>query len=96
VGASALVIDVEPYERCRVAGLVQQLRLDPRQRRIEATVSDGTGVIIARWPIRRPTPELGAAPGRAVILEGVPVIGGDGELALSDPTVEIADFPQVA
>lgn len=95
MGASAWLIDVEPYEPCRVAAVVQQLRLDPGHGLIDATVTDGTGVITARWPIRRPTPELAAAPGRAVILEGIPVVDECAELVLLDPTLELVQFHKV-
>jgi hypothetical protein len=96
MGVSAWIIDVEPGAPCRVAALVKQLRLDPGQGVIDATVTDGTGVITARWPIRRPTPELAAAPGRAVILEGTPVMDEGAELVLPDPTIELVQFPEVA
>lgn len=96
VGASAWVIDVEPYEPCRVAGIVQRLRLDPTRGRIDTTVSDGTGVITARWPIRRLSPELRATPGRAVILQGIPLRDERAGLVLVDPTLELVQFPEVA
>jgi hypothetical protein len=95
MGASAWVTDIGPYEPCRVAVVVQHLRVDPILARIDATVTDGTGVITARWPIRRPTPELAAAPGRAVILEGISVVDECAELVLLDPTVEVVQFPEV-
>jgi hypothetical protein len=96
MGASAWLIDVEPYEPCRVAAVVQQLRLDPAHGLIDATVTDGTGVITARWRIRRPAPELAAVPRRAVILEGLPVVDERAELILLDPTLELVHFPEVA
>jgi hypothetical protein len=96
MGASAWLIDVEPYEPCRVAAVVRQLRLDPCHGLIDATVTDGTGVITARWPIRRPAPELAAVPGRAVILEGSPVVDEGAELILLDPALELVQFPEFA
>jgi hypothetical protein len=94
-GASLWLIDLQPYELCRIAGVVERLRLDPGGGLIEATVSDGTGEVTARWSIRRPTPELAVSPGRAVVLEGIAVVGRDGELILSEPTFEIVHFPEV-
>lgn len=96
VGAAGWVMDVEPYSACRVAGIVQHLRLDPMHERIDALVTDGTGVITARWPIRRPAPELAAVPGRAVILEGVSVIDERADLILLDPRFELVAYPEVA
>jgi hypothetical protein len=93
-GASVWLIDLQPYEFSRVAGIVLRLRLDLAQGQIDATVTDGTAEVRARWPIRRPTPELAVKPGRAVLLEGIAVVGRDGELVLKDPAFEIVDFPE--
>jgi hypothetical protein len=90
------MIDLQPYELSCVAGLVQHLRLDPANGCIEAAVSDGTGLVVARWPIRRPTPELAAAPGEGVILEGVPMRDICVEFVFLDPTLTLARFPEVA
>ncbi|MGH2756871.1 MAG: hypothetical protein ACRDI3_03690 [Actinomycetota bacterium] len=91
--ASAWLIDVEPYEPCRVAGVVQGLRLDPRAGYLEATIADGTGLIVARWQISRPLPQLAAVPGTGLVLEGVPVVGADGEMVMAEPSFETVPFP---
>lgn len=62
------LIDLEPYEHCRVAGVVRRLRVDPTGGYIEATVNDGTGEVAARWPIRRSAPELAIVRGRRWLL----------------------------
>ena len=43
--------DVKPRERCKVAGVIQNIRIDPREGSgsIEATLIDGTGQMIAKW-----------------------------------------------
>ena len=70
---------------CRVAGIVQSLRLDPRNGVIEVTLADGTGAVLASWMIRRPTPQLSLVPGCAVVLSGVTSIGPDGDIVLVEP-----------
>lgn len=95
-GASTWLIDLEPYVVCRVVGVVERLRIDPVNGWIQATITDGTDEVVARWFIRRPTPELAAVPGRGVALEGVALIGDDGELVLSEPAVETLSFRQIA
>lgn len=84
-GASTWLIDLEPYEKCRVVGVVNSLRMDPREELIEITINDGTGEVGARWMIQRPIPQLALAPGTAVVLDGVAAIGNDGRLVLLEP-----------
>jgi hypothetical protein len=95
-GASAWLIDLEPYESCRVAGLVKSLRIDPTNGVIEALIADGTGEVVAQWSIRRPTPELSVAPGTGVVLEGIAAVGPDQELILKEPRYESVGFPAFA
>ena len=94
-GTSVWLIDLEPYESCRVVGIVERLRIDPRKGHIEAEITDGTDVLVARWSIRRPTPELAVVPGRAVVLEGVAGVGDDGRLILEEPGFETIPWPGV-
>jgi hypothetical protein len=92
-GASMWIIDLQPYEHGRVVGVVRRLRVDPADGCIEATVSDGTGEVAARWPIRASACELAAAPGTAVLLEGVAVPGKGGKLTLQEPELQIIPGP---
>lgn len=89
------LIDVEPYTACRVAGVVQRLRLEPTIGFVEATILDGTGVLAARWHLGRPTPQLAAVPGTGLVLEGVPLPEGE-RLIMHEPSYELAPFPHVA
>jgi hypothetical protein len=84
-GASVLLMDLEPYEKCRVVGVVTRLRVDPREGLIEITIDDGTGEVGARWTIRRPMRQLALAPGTAVVLDGVAAVGNDDRLVLLEP-----------
>ena len=95
-GASTWIIDLEPYEPCRVAGLVKSLRIDPANGLIEALITDGTGEVLAQWALRRPTPELSVAPGTGVVLEGMVAVGAEGELILTEPRHESVSFPGFA
>ena len=90
-GASTWIIDLKPYVVCRVAGVIERVRIDPLNGWLQATLTDGTGEVVARWSIRRPTPELAAAPGRGVALGGIAFIDDGGGLVLSEPTLR---FPQ--
>lgn len=94
-GASTWLIDLEPYVSCRVAGIVQRLRIDPLGGYIEATIADGTAAVAARWAIHRPSRELAAVPGRGVVLDGAAVIGHDGELVFDEPNLRTISFPHV-
>ena len=84
-GASCLIVDLPAYEPCRVAGIVQRLRLDPVSATVEASLADGTATISASWTIRRPTPQLVLVPGRAAVLTGVTGVGPEGDLVLLEP-----------
>jgi hypothetical protein len=95
-GATSFLVDLEPYEVCRGAGLIERIRLDPQSGVFEAWVTDGTASVVAQWSIDRPMGPESIAPGRAVVLEGVAAVGPDGGLVLRDPAFETAPFPGVA
>ena len=84
-GASVWLSDLEPYEKCRVAGVVKRLRVDPHHGYIEVTINDGTGQVPARWTLREPAPQLALTPGTAVVLDGVATVGDEGRLTLLEP-----------
>jgi hypothetical protein len=94
-GVSAWLGDLHPYEACRVAGVIDQLSIDPRAGIVEVCMSDGTGAVTAQWVIRRPTPQLALAPGTGVVLSGVASVGIDGRLILREPAFETAPFSEV-
>ena len=91
-GASVCLIDLEPYEKCRVVGVVKRLRVDPHQGHVEVTINDGTGEIAARWTIRRQASQLALAPATAVVLDGVAAVGDDGRLTLLEPGFEAIPY----
>jgi hypothetical protein len=85
---------VVPYRPVRVAGVVQQLRVDPREGVVEVTVTDGAGDLVARWPIRGAASTLRAVPGRGLILEGIARIDRRGRLMMIEPACEIVSGPE--
>jgi hypothetical protein len=96
LGISTWLVDLGPYETCRVAGVVDRLRIDPRAGVIEASISDGTAAVAAQWSISRATPQLAVTPGRAVVLDGIATIGPRGDLVLLDPSFETVSFSDLA
>jgi hypothetical protein len=89
------MIDVEPYEPCRAAGIVRRLRIEPLEGYLEATVTDGTGSLLARWDL--PTaPRPISLFGCALVLEGSASIAPDGGLMMVDPACEYVDSPFVS
>lgn len=94
-GASSWIVDLEPYEPARVAGLVVRMRIAPLDGSVDAWIWDGTGEVLARWQIRRPTPELAVAPGRFVLVTGVPRTGED-VLVILEPVFEVVPTPPAA
>jgi hypothetical protein len=86
--------EVELYRTYRVAGVVRRLRIDPRAGVIEATITDGTASLRAQWAIRRPVPQLQAAPGLGLILEGMARMDEYGELLMEEPAFEIVPGPE--
>lgn len=95
-GVSCLIVDLSSYEACRVAGIVQRLRLDPVNGVVEAALADGTATICASWTIHRPTPQLSLVPGRAAILTGVTSVGPEGEVILAEPTFVVVPIEETA
>jgi hypothetical protein len=85
---------VELYRTCRVAGVVCRLRIDPRTGVIEVTITDGSTSLGARWAITRPVPQLRAAPGSGLILEGMARLDERGELLMVEPDFEIIAGPE--
>jgi hypothetical protein len=85
---------VEVFRSCRVAGVVQRLRIDPEARAIEATITDAATQLRARWRIRTPAPQLRAAPGSGLILEGIARVDPRGGLVMVEPSYEIVPGPE--
>ena len=92
-GATSWLIDLEPFEPVKVAGIVQRIRIDPFEGVVEATIADGTGSALARWSTSDGVTQLPVIPGKAVLLEGLGPRSQDGRVVLVDPILEVIPAP---
>jgi predicted ATPase len=85
---------VEARHRTRVAGVIQNIRIDPRNGRdaIEATIIDGTSRLVAKWLGRSSL--SGIQLGMGLIMEGVPGVGPDGILVMLNPEYVLVPGPE--
>ncbi len=81
-------------KRYRVAGVIQNIRIDPRagSGSIEATIIDGTGQMVARWLGRHTI--SGIRLGMGLIIEGIPGEQTSGELMVLNPEYELVPGPE--
>ena len=88
------IADLEPRKRFKVAGVIQNIRIDPREGGgcIQATIIDGTGEVIAKW-LGRPTMS-GITLGTGLIMEGIIGRDEDGELVILNPEYELVSSPE--
>ncbi|HWL65360.1 MAG TPA: DNA-binding protein [Actinomycetota bacterium] len=86
------ITDIKSRERTKVAGVIQNIRIDPRSGgSIEATITDGRGQLVARWLGRS---ELaGILLGAGLVMEGV-VGDHSGELLMLNPEYELVPSPE--
>jgi hypothetical protein len=94
MGEVTTIKDVEPRQRTRVAGVIQNIRIDPRNGRdaIEATIIDGTDRMVAKWLGRASL--SGIQLGMGLIMEGVPGAGPDGMLVMLNPEYVLVPGPE--
>jgi hypothetical protein len=88
------ITDVVARTKCRVAGVIMNIRIDPREGRdaIEATISDGTGRMVARW-VGRSSLE-GIRLGGGLIIEGTAGLGEHNECVLLNPEYRLVTDPE--
>lgn len=81
-------------QRCKVAGVIQNVRIDPREGRgsIEATIIDGTGEFTVKW-LGRPT-MTGIRLGMGLIVEGTVGVGSDGVPSILNPDYQLVPGPE--
>lgn len=83
------IADAEPRSRVKMAGMVRRITVRPVEgfEALEIVLSDGTGVVTARWLGRRKIP--GLALGSRLVIEGV--LGEEqGVKKIVNPTFEFA------
>lgn len=92
IDGTTQIAAITARERNRVAGVVKNIRIDPREGRgsIEATITDGTGEVIAKWLGRHSL--SGIRLGVGVILEGIVGRQGD-DLVILNPEYELTAGP---
>lgn len=88
------IAEVEPRTRARVAGVIQNIRIDPREGSgaIEARFIDGTGTMVARWLGRQKL--SGIRLGMGLIVEGVTGKGEHDTLMILNPEYRLVPSPE--
>lgn len=80
--------------RCKLAGVIQNVRIDPRQGSgsIEATVNDGSGRMVVKWLGRQKLAGIGL--GMGLVFEGTVGQGPGGKLQVLNPEYELVPAPE--
>lgn len=88
------IAEVRSRDRCRVAGVIQNIRIDPREGRtsIEATIIDGSGQLIVKWWGRHDL--SGIHLGTGLVVDGVAGKDHDGELVVLNPEYRLIPHPE--
>jgi hypothetical protein len=88
------IADAEPRKHQRIAGVIQNIRIDPREGSgyVEATLIDGSGEIVARWLGRRTM--SGIRLGMGVIAEGIIGKSSTGDVMLLNPEYQLVPNPE--
>ena len=87
--------DVKARERVKVAGVIQNIRIDPREGSgsIEATFRDGTGELTAKWLGRQQL--NGIKLGWGLVVEGIFGSRSDsGECTILNPEYNLIPSPE--
>ena len=88
------IADLVPRSRSRVAGVVQNIRIDPRagSGSIEATIIDGSGSMVVKWLGRNSL--SGIQLGVGLVVEGAIGSSPTGELSVLNPEYELVVGPE--
>jgi hypothetical protein len=88
------IAEVRPRQRCKVAGVIQNIRIAPGEGggSVEATIIDGSGQMTAKW-LGRPS-LAGIRLGVGLIMEGMPSAGQGGECMILNPEYELVPSPE--
>jgi hypothetical protein len=85
---------LEGRKRQKVAGVIQNIRIDPREGHgsIEATIIDGTGQMVVKW-LGRPS-KSGIQLGTGLVVEGAIGRAPDGDPMVLNPEYELVPGPE--
>ena len=88
------IAEVKARSGCKVAGVVQNIRIDPREGTgsIEATIIDGTGHMVAKWLGRSSL--QGIRLGVGLIIQGIAGISRDDEFIVLNPEYSLVPGPE--
>jgi len=88
------IAEVQPRSRCKVAGVIQNVRIDPREGTgsIEAIVNDGSGRMVAKWLGRQQLAGIGL--GTGLIFTGTVGLAPGGSLQILNPEYELVPAPE--
>jgi hypothetical protein len=88
------IADLEPRKSCKVAGVVQNIRIDPREGRgsIEATIIDGSGRMVVRWLGRSSL--SGVRLGVGLVVTGTVGKSSENEPLVMNPEYELIPGPE--
>jgi hypothetical protein len=88
------IAQVKHRERCRVAGLIRNIRIEPQEGTgaVEATIFDGSGELTAKWLGRKSL--SGLRLGEGLVLEGIAGHGKDNQLVVLNPEYELVSGPE--
>ena len=80
--------------RCKIAGVIQNVRIDPREGTgsIEATVTDGTGRMVVKWLGRQKLSGIGL--GAGLVFVGTVGEGQDKKLQVLNPEYQLIPAPE--
>ncbi len=86
--------DVKARERVKGAGVIQNIRIDPREGSgsVEATFRDGTGEMVAKWLGRQKLEEIKL--GKGLVIEGIVRSSASGECVFLNPEHTVVNSPE--
>jgi hypothetical protein len=88
------IAEVEARSGCKVAGVVQNIRIDPREGTgsIEATIIDGSGHLVAKWLGRSSL--QGIRLGVGLVIQGIAGISREDEFVILNPEYSLVPGPE--
>jgi hypothetical protein len=94
ISGTTPIAEASEQRRHKVAGVVQNIRIDPRQGSgcIEATMIDGSGEIVAKWLGRQSM--SGIRLGVGLVMEGVVGVRFDDEKVILNPEYQLVPGPE--